>query len=86
MLSTVARNERSASLFVTKAQRHKWANAPKGSAFLYARPDVQELFEPLIVGHGWFPDKKSEKPLIDYVEQFGTRDPTAFLAVPAAID
>ena len=65
---------------------HKWANAPKGSAFLYARPEVQESIEPLIVGHGWFPDKQSEKPLIDYVEQFGTRDPSAFLAVPAALD
>lgn len=65
---------------------HKWANAPKGCAFLYARPEVQALIEPLIVGHGWFPDKQSEQPLIDYVEQFGTRDFAAFLAVPAALE
>lgn len=65
---------------------HKWCGGAKGSAFLHARDEVQHLIEPLIVGHGWFPDKKSEKPLIDYVEQFGTRDPSAFLAVPAALD
>jgi isopenicillin-N epimerase len=65
---------------------HKWMCAPKGTAFLYARPEVQHLIEPLIVGHGWFPDQRAEKPLIDYVEQYGTRDLAGFLAVPAAID
>ena len=64
---------------------HKWMCAPKGTAFVYVRPAVQSLIEPLIVGHGWFPDKRSEQPLRDYVEQFGTRDPSAFLTVPAAI-
>jgi isopenicillin-N epimerase len=65
---------------------HKWMGAPKGSAFLYARPEVQPLIEPLIAGHGWLPDQESEKPLVDYVEEFGTRDLAAFLAVPAAIE
>lgn len=65
---------------------HKWMCAPKGTAFLYVRPEVQHLIEPLIVGHGWLPDKVSEQPLVDYVEQYGTRDLTGFLAVPAAID
>ncbi len=65
---------------------HKWMCAPKGTAFLYVRPDVLHLIEPLIVGHGWKPEQTSEKPLVDYVEQFGTRDLAGFLAVPAAID
>lgn len=65
---------------------HKWCGGPKGTAFLHVRDEVQHLIEPLIVGHGWLPDKKSEKPLIDYVEQFGTRDLAGFLAVPAALD
>jgi isopenicillin-N epimerase len=65
---------------------HKWMCAPKGTAFLHARPEVQNLIEPLIVGHGWSLDKKSDKPLVDYVEQYGTRDLAGFLAVPAAIE
>ncbi|MBX3050346.1 MAG: aminotransferase class V-fold PLP-dependent enzyme [Caldilineaceae bacterium] len=65
---------------------HKWMNGPKGTAFLHVRPEVQHLIEPLIVGHGWWPDKASEQPLVDYVEQYGTRDISGFLAVPAAID
>ena len=64
---------------------HKWMCSPKGTAFLYARPEVQKLIEPLIVGHGWLPDRRSERPLVDYVERFGTRDMAGFLAVPAAI-
>lgn len=65
---------------------HKWMCAPKGTAFLHVRPDVQQLIEPLIVGHGWIPEQRSEQPLVDYVEQYGTRDFAGFLAVPAAID
>jgi isopenicillin-N epimerase len=65
---------------------HKWMCAPKGTAFLHVRNEVQHLIEPLIVGHGWLPDKRSDRPLVDYVEQFGTRDLAGFLAVPAAID
>jgi isopenicillin-N epimerase len=64
---------------------HKWAMSPKGVAFLYARAEVQQLIEPIIVGHGWFPDKVSESPLVDYVEQFGTRELAGFLATPAAL-
>jgi len=43
------------------------------------------LIEPLIVGHGWFPEKRSEAPLVDYIENYGTRDLAGFLAVPDAI-
>lgn len=64
---------------------HKWMLTPKGSAFLYARREVQHLIEPLIVSHGWQLNVVSTQPLRDYVEQFGTRDLAAFLAVPAAI-
>ncbi|MCB0187424.1 MAG: hypothetical protein KDE31_24315, partial [Caldilineaceae bacterium] len=50
------------------------------------RSEVQHLIEPIIVGHGWFPDKVSETPLVDYVEQFGTRELAGFLATPAALN
>jgi isopenicillin-N epimerase len=32
---------------------HKWLCAPKGAGFLYARPDKQELLDPLVVGWGY---------------------------------
>lgn len=64
---------------------HKWLCAPKGSAFLYARPEVQCLVEPLVVSWGWLPDQTSKTPLIDYVEYTGTRDLAPFLATPDAI-
>jgi isopenicillin-N epimerase len=65
---------------------HKWMCAPKGTAFLHVRKDVQHMIEPLIVGHGWQPEKTSVQPLYDYVEMFGTRDISAFMAVPSAIE
>ncbi len=64
---------------------HKWLCAPKGAAFLYTRPEHQALIEPLIVSWGWQADVPSAVPLIDYVEYAGTRDISAFLAVPDAI-
>lgn len=64
---------------------HKWLCAPKGCAFLYARPEVQSMIEPLIVSWGWLPDQTSSTPLIDYNEYIGTRDLASFLAAPDAI-
>jgi isopenicillin-N epimerase len=65
---------------------HKWLCAPKGSAFLYARPEVQDQLEPLVVSWGWEPEKPGASPFIDQQEWQGTRDLAAFLAVPAAIE
>ncbi len=65
---------------------HKWLCAPKGSAFLYARPEVQSLIEPLIVSWGWQSDSPTNFQFVDYLEWSGTRDISAFLAVPDAIE
>ena len=72
---------------------HKWLMAPKGSAFLYARPEMQGLINPLVISHGWTADSKQpgakgpfgNSPFVDGLEMQGTRDPSAWLAVPAAI-
>ncbi len=74
---------------------HKWLCAPKGSAFLYARRDVQHLLAPLVVSWGWnrdiFPplptegEGRGEGHLVAEQEWQGTRDIAAYLSVPAAI-
>ncbi|MFZ2095310.1 MAG: aminotransferase class V-fold PLP-dependent enzyme [Anaerolineales bacterium] len=67
---------------------HKWMLSPKGAGFLYARPEVQSLIEPLIVSWGYqshFTPPR-ESTFVDYLQWNGTRDPAASLSVPAAID
>ena len=72
---------------------HKWIMAPKGSAFLHVRPDLQAMLNPLVISHGWTADAKlpgtkgvfGNSPFIDGLEMQGTRDPSAWLAVPAAL-
>ena len=64
---------------------HKWLCAPKGSAFLFARPEIQPLIEPLVVSWGWQSENPGTSPFIDFHEWAGTRDISAFLAVPEAI-
>jgi len=58
---------------------HKWAYAPRSSAFLWAAPGRQEGLHPPVIswgiGRGWTTE-------FDWV---GTRDPSAYLAAPAAI-
>ena len=70
---------------------HKWLCAPKGSAFLYARPEHHALLEGLAVSWGYSEDLAGHAPytgasLLESHHQWqGTRDLSAFLAVPAAI-
>jgi isopenicillin-N epimerase len=64
---------------------HKWLCAPKGVGFLYARDEMMPNIQPLVVSWGYQSDKPGPSPLVDYVEMQGTRDLSAFLAVPDAI-
>jgi isopenicillin-N epimerase len=64
---------------------HKWLCAPKGSGFLYARPERQEMLDPLIISWGWRSRDPGVSPFQDYFEWTGTHDPAAYLSVPAAI-
>jgi isopenicillin-N epimerase len=59
---------------------HKWLCAPKGAGFLYVRPEMQSLLEPLAVSWDWTEDRWAERH-----RWTGTRDPSSYLAVPAAI-
>jgi isopenicillin-N epimerase len=61
---------------------HKWLGAPKGAAFLWARPEHQHWIEPLVVSWGY----GDERTFADRHGWQGTRDPAAFLTVPAAIE
>jgi isopenicillin-N epimerase len=67
---------------------HKWMLSPKGAGFLYARPAVQHMIEPLIVSWGY--QSKSATPretlFIDLMQWTGTKDPAAALSVPSAIE
>lgn len=58
---------------------HKWLSAPKGSGFLYVHREHQALIQPLVVS--W---KQGEAFHLMHNTQ-GTRDPAAYLSVPAAI-
>ncbi len=66
---------------------HKWMLAPKGAAFLFVRRDVQHLIEPLIVSWGSHPtlETTTGSRYIDLLQWTGTKDPTAALTVPTAI-
>jgi isopenicillin-N epimerase len=58
---------------------HKWLMAPRGSGFLWASPTRRSEIHPLVISHGFGQGFVAE---FDWI---GTRDPTAWLTVPAAI-
>jgi isopenicillin-N epimerase len=67
------------------ANAHKWLCAPKGSAFLYARPAAQPLVVPRVVSWGDQAPCVSGSRFLDELQWTGTRDIAAYLTVPAAI-
>lgn len=66
---------------------HKWMMSPKGAAFLHVKPEVQPRIEPLIVSWGWGENSpfNTGSPFLDNLQWSGTKDYSAFLSVPAAI-
>jgi isopenicillin-N epimerase len=58
---------------------HKWLCAPKGCGFLYARADRRADLHPVTISHGYGQGFTAE---FDWT---GTIDPSAYLALPAAI-
>ena len=62
---------------------HKWPCAPKGSAFLWVRPDAQAWMRPTVISHGACEQTRRFRAEHDWI---GTLDPTPWLATPAALN
>ncbi len=65
---------------------HKWMMTPKGSSFLYVKKEMQHLFDPLIISWGYDSAFPSHSTFLDYHQMQGTRDFSAFLTIPTAIN
>ncbi len=74
---------------------HKWLGAPKGAAFLHARPEHHHLLDASVVSWGYssviagrtgFDAYLGTTVLERRLQWQGTRDLSAFLSVPAAIE
>ena len=60
---------------------HKWLGAPKGAGFIHVPPEHQDRVDAAIVSWGY----QEGKSFCERIEKQGTRDPAAWLTVPAAI-
>jgi len=65
---------------------HKWMLTPKGCSFLYVTKSIQDNFDPVIISWGYQADAPGKSKFLDYHQQQGTRDYSAFLTVPKAIE
>jgi isopenicillin-N epimerase len=59
---------------------HKWLFAPKGCAFLHVREDRQDAIHPTVISHGY------GRGFLEEFDWVGTKDPSPWLALPAAIE
>jgi isopenicillin-N epimerase len=74
---------------------HKWLCSPKGVSFLYIKRELQDEIQPYLKSWGWgeeFPEfknsteKKTNSRFQNIFQWQGTRDMSAFICVPAAIE
>ena len=64
---------------------HKWLLCPKGVSFLYVNKKHQNQIEPLIISWGYKSNSPTHSQFQDYHLWQGTRDFSAFLTIPDAI-
>ncbi len=70
----------------TTSNCHKWLCAPKGTAFLHVRKDLQELVHPLTISHGMtFPLGDSTRFRHEF-DWTGTRDLSGHCSIPIAME
>jgi len=67
------------------ASCHKWLSAPFGSGFLYVAPQHHARIRPPLLSWGRLPPTRLETWSDEFIWS-GTRDPSPYLALPAAID
>lgn len=65
---------------------HKWMMTPKGCSFMYVKREFQKMIDPLVISWGYEAMFPSHSQFLDYHQTNGTRDYSAFLTVPKAID
>ncbi|MDX2079010.1 MAG: aminotransferase class V-fold PLP-dependent enzyme [bacterium] len=76
---------------------HKWMCAPKGVGFLYVRRELHDMIDPLVVSWGYQPAtgksvggglilSSATTRLVQQNQYQATRDISAYLSVPAAIE
>ena len=65
---------------------HKWMCTPKGVSFLYVKKKIQKSVHPLVVSWGWNSENPSKSVFLDWHQWQGTRDMSAFLTIPMAIE
>ncbi|MCA9551294.1 MAG: aminotransferase class V-fold PLP-dependent enzyme [Myxococcales bacterium] len=67
------------------ANAHKWLCAPKGAAILHVRRDLQDSLRPVVTSHGANAPEDGRPRFQVELDWVGTTDPTAVLALPAAL-
>lgn len=67
------------------ANCHKWVCSPKGSAFLWVRPDRQKNFRPIVLSNSAESPRPGRKHMLTEFDYVGTNDMSAFMSIPEAM-